>query len=101
MTTFDEEIVDAEFEELGIDGFYGTQPCKLLRASDDDVGLDFGGVSRPVERQSVFLVRKSEVTPVEGGLFTVGSETFKVAAKPTFEDNARLKWRCRVSVQIA
>jgi len=96
MSVFDKEVVDAEFEVLGVDGFYGETPCKLLFESDDDTGVDMLENSRPVGRMTVILVRDSEVTPAEGGSFTVGSETQCIVGKPTFKDTSRLVWRCRV-----
>ncbi|MBG6178354.1 hypothetical protein IWQ55_006211 [Labrenzia sp. EL_208] len=93
--------VDAAFERLGVDSQYGSTPCKLLFENDEDVGIDFGGASRPVGRETIFLVRDSEVAPVDGGTFTVNSETHRIVAKPVLKDAARLVWRCRVVLQNA
>ena len=90
------KAVDASFERLGADGQYGATTCKLLFESDDDAGVDLLEVSRPVGRMTVVLVRDSEVTPAEGGTFTVNGETHTIVGKPTFKDTARLVWRCRV-----
>ncbi|MBG6172967.1 hypothetical protein IWQ55_000006 [Labrenzia sp. EL_208] len=91
--------VDAAFERLGVDSQYGAIPCKLLFESDDDVGVGMGDfVSRPVGRETIYLVRASEVTPAEGGAFEVNGETHNIVAKPTLKDNARLVWRCRVAL---
>ncbi|MEO0955787.1 MAG: hypothetical protein AAFY12_12395 [Pseudomonadota bacterium] len=96
------KAVDAAFERLGVDSLYDAASCKLIFESDDDVGVDIGDfVSRPVGRETIFLVRKSQVTPVEGGVFTVNGETHKVVAKPVLKDDARLVWRCRVVLQSA
>lgn len=93
--------IDAAFERLGVDGHYGASPCKVLFESDDDVPIDLDMVSRPVARETIFLVRESEVTPVDGGTFTVNGQTHKVVANPILKDDARLVWRCRVVLQNA
>lgn len=88
--------VDAAFERLGADGAFQGQGCKVLFSRDEDDGIDFGGVSRPVGRSSLLKVRVCEVTPTQGGVFEVDGQSFKVIAKPQIKDRARLVWTCAV-----
>ncbi|MCK7615185.1 head-tail joining protein [Roseibium sediminicola] len=100
MLDLDKEVVDAEFEELGVDATYTPAvgdpvDCKILLSSDDDTALEFGGRSRPIGRNTVLRVRASEVSPANGQTFTLtnGGQVYRIAAEPALEDTARLVWR--------
>lgn len=92
--------VDSAYQKLGITGCT-YQPLSgdpvtgltcMLTMPDVDIGFERNVAVAEIEVR----VRAGEVTPAEGGRFTIGGRTYKVLGVPTSRDSLRLEWQCAV-----
>ena len=95
-----DDVVEAGFDEFGHDATYQSGSgdpidCRVVFASDQDLGLDFGE-ARPVVTKVVIEVGVSAFDPRKDGLFVVGTETYRIIAKPLHTSVERLVWSCKV-----
>lgn len=92
----------AAFATFGRAGTYtppgGTATaCRVILAGADAEQQVLG--SRFVAGQMTVEVRASEIAaPVQGGVFTVGAETFTIVQAPRREDRDRALWTCLCKV---
>lgn len=98
MSNFAQVAVDATYRMRGLSAVYqppggASVACRVLPVNPDaTVGFDS---ARAVTAQTVMRVRATEVTPVKGGRFVIGTATIEIHAAPQARDPRRLEWECQ------
>lgn len=92
--------VNAAYAKLGVTGC-NYQPLSgdavtglTCMFAEPDVSVGFDNTVRTPERE--VRVRASELSPSEGGRFTINGRIYKVLGVPEAVGRLRLEWRCVV-----